>query len=38
MIEEILMNKWVAGVIALVVVAIGSWFFLWSDVPKIKKK
>ncbi|CAM3825642.1 hypothetical protein BAPA111461_01675 [Bacillus paramycoides] len=35
-IMEIVMNKWFAGTVALLVVAIGSWFFLWSDVPKKK--
>ena len=34
--EEILMSKWFAGAVVLLVVAIGSWFFLWSDVPKKK--
>ncbi|EJR61556.1 hypothetical protein ACVWXX_002303 [Bacillus toyonensis] len=31
---ELLMNKWVAGVVAFLVVGLGSWVFLWSDVPK----
>lgn len=30
------MNKWFAGTVALLVIATGSWFFLWSDVPKKK--
>lgn len=34
--EEFFMNKWVVGSVAFLVVAIGSWFFLWSDVPKKK--
>jgi hypothetical protein len=33
-VEEILMNKWVAGTIALAVVALGSYVFLWSKPRK----
>ncbi len=31
---EILMNKWVAGSIAMAVVLIGSYVFMWSGTNK----
>jgi hypothetical protein len=32
--EEFFMNKWVAGSIAMVVVLIGSYVFMWSKPRK----
>lgn len=32
--EEFFMNKWVAGSIAMIVVLIGSYVFMWSKPRK----
>lgn len=32
--EELFMNKWVAGSIAMIVVLLGSYVFMWSKPRK----
>ncbi|EOQ00944.1 hypothetical protein IKC_06142 [Bacillus cereus VD184] len=32
--EEFFMNKWVAGSIAMIVVLLGSYVFMWSGTNK----
>lgn len=31
---EFFMNKWVAGSLAFLVVGLGSWLFIWSDLGR----
>lgn len=31
---EFFMNKWVAGSIAFLVVGLGCWLFIWSDLGR----
>lgn len=32
--EEFFMNKWVAGSIAMIVVLLGGYVFMWSKPPR----